>query len=91
MDWNERRNYNVAYRRQKELSKIKKYREEVKTSQQKNMETFIEKLHSGYFDEFLEEYNPRWTHLCDISEYEAREFDKLYEKYIEEHKWKKKN
>ena len=89
MNWEERKKYNVAYREQKERSKEERYREQVRKSQEKNMKDFIEKFHSGYFDEFLEEYNPRWTHLCDISEYEAREFDKLYEKYIEEHKWKK--
>lgn len=87
MNWEERRAFNINYRKQKELNKIKKYREQVRKTLEKNHKTFIEKFHDGFYDEFLENYHPRWEHICDMSDYEAREFDRLYDEYIA----KKKN
>ena len=87
MNWEERRAFNINYRKQKELNKIKKYREQVRKTLEKNHKSFIEKFHDGFYDEFLENYHPRWEHICDMSDYEAREFDRLYDEYIT----KKKN
>lgn len=88
MNWEERRAFNINYRKQKELNKIKKYREQVRKTLEKNHKTFIEKFHDGFYDEFLENYHPRWDSIASMSDYECKLFDELYNKYIEERKWK---
>lgn len=89
MDWEKRRAFNINYRKQKEITKFKKMREQIRKSQEKNFNEFIEKFHNGYFDGFLEEYNPRWDDITEMSDYECKLFDELYNEYIEKHKWKK--
>lgn len=91
MDWEKRRTFNIKYREQKEKQQYenqkKRYSEQIRKTQEKNYKSFIEKFHSGYFDEFLENYEPRWDDITEMSDYECKLFDELYEKYIEEHKW----